>query len=73
MGSTLDYLAEKFQLDLNAKSPIEILKINGLAFGKGVTERIKFANGKATPGYENTGEREAPAVASLLKNGFPSR
>jgi hypothetical protein len=33
-------------------------------------ERIRFVNGKATAGYENRGERIAPALETLLKRGF---
>ena len=61
------------QVGVRAEDKIEKLKISGLAFGKGVTERIKFVNGKATTGYENTGERESPSIESLLNTGFPAR
>jgi hypothetical protein len=61
------------QVGVRAEDKIEKLKISGLAFGRGVTERIKFVSGQATSGYENTGEGEAPAMEALLKRGFPSR
>ena len=60
------------KLAVRAEDMIETLKINGLAFGKGVVERIHFHNGKATVGYESTGEHDAPDMESLLKTGFPA-
>ena len=50
---------------------IERLTLSGVAFGEGVLSRIEFHNGRDLPGFENTGEREAPAMESLLKGGFP--
>ena len=43
--------------------------------GKGVAERIRFVPAKSKPafGSGSTGEIEAPARESLLKNGFPPR
>ena len=61
------------QVGVRAENKIAKLKFSGLAFGQGVTERIKFVSGQATSGYENTGEGEAPAMDALLKNGFPNR
>lgn len=61
------------QVAVRAEDQIEELKISGLAFGKGVTERIKFSNGKAGSGYENSGAQEAPPMEELLKNGFSRR
>lgn len=63
------------QVAVRAEDMIEQLKISGLAFGKGVAERIRFvpARSKSASGFENAGEREAPAMGPLLKNGFPSR
>lgn len=58
---------------VRAEDGIEKLVVTGLAFGPGVGERIRFVNGKATPGYENTGEREAIAQDVLLKEGFRDR
>ncbi|MFZ5832243.1 MAG: right-handed parallel beta-helix repeat-containing protein [Planctomycetota bacterium] len=55
---------------VRAEDEIEILRISGLAFGEGVKERIRFVNGKATAGYQNTGERTAPALDALLKGGL---
>ncbi len=59
------------QLGVRAEDKLERLKITGLAYGKGVSERIRFVNGKDLPGYENLGEHDAPALESLLKTGFP--
>ena len=61
------------QVGVRAEDKIEKLKISGLAFSERVTDRIKFVNGKATPGYENTGERDALPIKLLLTKGFPSR
>lgn len=58
---------------VRAEDKIEVLKINGLAFGEGVKQRVTFVNGKATSGYENTGEREAVGMDVLLKQGFQVR
>ena len=44
-----------------------LVKITGLAFGKGVGERIRFVNGKAASGFESTGEHDAPPLESLLR------
>jgi hypothetical protein len=60
------------QVGVRAEDRIEKLKITGLGFGKGVTERIRFVNGKATPGYESTGEHDARPMDTLLKVGFRS-
>ena len=56
---------------VRAEDKIEVLKISGLLFGKGVGEPIRFTNGKATAGYENKRQGEAPPIELLLKNGFP--
>ena len=56
---------------VRAEDKIELLKIDKLAFGPGVTNRIKFVNGAATPGYESKNERPAPPLDTLLKTGFP--
>lgn len=58
---------------VRAEDKIELLHITGMAFGPAVAERIAFHNGKATAGYQNTGEHEAPEMESLLKGGFPVR
>jgi len=60
------------QFGVRAEDKIEKLVIRNLAFGDGVAERLRFVNGRAASGYENTGEREAPPMESLLKNGFPA-
>ena len=61
------------QLAVRAEDKIEVLKIQGLAFGKGVRERIRFYSGKAPAGFESSGERDAPAMEWLLNQGFPAR
>lgn len=55
---------------VRAEDKIEQLVVTGLGFGSGVEERISFHNGKATPGYQNTGEHEAPPMERLLSTGF---
>ena len=70
--SITDCAIYETQFGVRAEDKIEKLKISGLAFGKGVTERIRFVNGRATGGYENIGEHEAPPMESLLKDGFPN-
>ena len=61
------------QLGVRAENKIEQLNIVGLGFGRGVGERIKFVNGKPDSSFENQGEYTAPAMETLLKNGFKSR
>jgi len=52
---------------------IRDLKIERLGFGKNVERRYQEAGGGAEGGYVNTGEYDAPALETLLQNGFPSR
>jgi hypothetical protein len=56
-------------IGVRAEDEIEQLKIARLGFGSGVVERIKFVNGQATAGFENTGEHDAPPLDPLLKRG----
>jgi hypothetical protein len=58
---------------VRAEDMIEQLKINRLAIGPGVGERLHFHGGKPTSGFDDSGELDAPPMESLLKNGFPSR
>ena len=55
---------------MRAEDKIDVLKLNSLAFGKGVKERIRFVDGKATSGFESKGERDAPDMTELLRKGF---
>jgi hypothetical protein len=55
------------QTGVRAEDRIEQLQINGLAFGPGVRERVRFVNGRPGPGYENTGEHDAPPLETPLK------
>lgn len=50
----------------------ENLKIDKLAFGKGITRKYQILMNQPGPGYENRGEYIAPALEELLKQGFPS-
>lgn len=61
------------QVGVRAEDKIEQLKIRDLAFGPGVKSRLEKHNGKDLPGFDNSGEHEAPPMESLLKNGFPAR
>ena len=49
------------------------VKIERLGFGKGIGRRYQKSGGGAGEGYVNTGEYDAPAIETLLQNGFPSR
>jgi len=55
------------KLGIRAEDGIELLKITGLGFGKEVTDRIQFVKGRATAGYSNVGEYDAPPMEA-----FPS-
>ncbi|MFZ4765030.1 MAG: right-handed parallel beta-helix repeat-containing protein [Roseimicrobium sp.] len=55
------------QTGVRAEDKIEQLKIRGLAFGRGVTTKYQFANGKPGEGYENVNEHEAPPLETVLK------
>ena len=61
------------QTGVRAEDKIEQLKLIRLGFGAGVKSRIEFHGGKVLPGFENTGEHEAPPMESLLKSGLPAR
>jgi parallel beta helix pectate lyase-like protein len=49
----------------------ENLKIDRLAFGKGVGKKYHIIKSQTGPGFEARGEYEAPAFETLLKSGFP--
>ena len=51
----------------------ENLKIERLGFGKNVTRKYHIIKNQPGPGYQNKGEYEAPALETLLKQGFPTR
>lgn len=71
--SIVDCAIYDTQLGVRAEDKIEQLAITGLGFGQGVGERIRFVNGKPGSGYENRGEHTAPAMDTLIKNGFTPR
>ncbi len=58
------------QVGVRAEDKIEQLNIRGLAFGKDVRTRHERHNGKELPGFESTGEHDAPPKEALLKSGF---
>ncbi len=58
------------QVGVRAEDKIEQLKIIDLAFGPGVPSRMERHNGKELPGFESSGEHDAPPMETLLKTGF---
>lgn len=54
------------QVGVRAEDMIRDLKIIGMAYGPEVKSRVEFHKGKDLPGYENTGEHEAPAMSELI-------
>lgn len=54
------------QVAVRAEDKIEQLHLAGMAYGPGVLSRIEFQNGKDLPGYQSTGERDAPPIQELL-------
>lgn len=58
---------------VRAEDKIEQFKLIGLAFGSDVKARLERHNGKDLPGFENTGEREAPPLETLLMQGFTAK
>ncbi len=58
---------------VRAEDGIDPLKIDRLAFGPDVANRVQFVQGKPGPGYENRGEGAAPPLEALLRQGFPAR
>jgi hypothetical protein len=71
--SIIDCAIYDTKFGVRAEDKIEQLKINGLGFGSGVGERLRFVNGKPGIGYENQREHTAPAMDVLLKSGFEAR
>lgn len=59
------------QVGVRIEDRIAELKITRLLFGPDVTKKYREAGGGAGPGYENTGEAAAPAIETLLQDGFP--
>lgn len=54
------------QVGVRAEDKIENLKIIRMAFGPEVKSREERHGGKELPGYENSGEHEAPPIDSLI-------
>lgn len=54
------------QVGVRVEDLIQDLKITGMAYGPEVKTRVEFHKGKKPPGYENTGEHEAPAISELV-------
>jgi len=55
---------------IRAEDRIERLQISRLAWGPDVAERLRFVNGRPTSGFEQTGDRTAPPLDTLLRDGF---
>jgi hypothetical protein len=58
------------KVGVRIEDKIRDLKIDGLGFGPGVQRKYHAVSGGAGPGYQNVGERPAPAFEQLLKQGF---
>lgn len=56
---------------MRAEDRIDVLKLTRLGFGGDIGQRVQFVQGRSAAGVAITGEHEAPAPDSLLKNGFP--
>jgi hypothetical protein len=54
------------QVGVRAEDKIEQLKLTRMAWGSGVKSRIERHNGKELPGFENTGDHEAPLISELI-------
>jgi hypothetical protein len=61
------------QTGVRAEDKLEVLKLTSLGFAGDIARRVYFVNGKATSGFENAGEHDAPSADELLKKGFPAR
>lgn len=57
-------------LGVRAEDKIEVLRINGLRFGSGVAEQVRFVNGRPGAGVEIGQGAPAPSLETLLKDGF---
>jgi hypothetical protein len=55
---------------VRAEDKIEHLRINGLAFGGGVSRKLQFAGGKPAGGGPTLGDLAAPDRETLLRDGF---
>lgn len=59
------------QTGVRAEDNIEQLKLIRTAWGEGVKSRVEFHGGKNPPGFENSGEREAPSIDELVTKAKP--
>lgn len=60
------------QTGVRAEDRIEVLKLIRLGYGGDIGQRVQFVQGRSATGVEISGEHEAGAPDSLLKNGFPT-
>lgn len=60
------------QTGVRAEDSIESLKLTRFGYGGDIRQRLHFVSGKPTVGVTITAEHDAPSVADLLKNGFPT-
>lgn len=52
---------------VRAEDKIALLKLHNIGYGGQIDERVRFVNGGAEAGYENTGETEASSAEEALK------
>jgi hypothetical protein len=59
------------QVGVRAEDKIEQLKMSGMAWGPGVKSRMERHNGKELPGFETSGNHDAPPIEELLSKPAP--
>jgi hypothetical protein len=59
------------KVGVRTEDGIRDLKIRGLGFGPGIGRKYYAVGGGTGPGYENTGEHQAPPFEQILQKGFP--
>lgn len=55
------------EVAVRAEDRIVGLKLRGMAYGPGVKTRLSLHGGKELPGFEETGERDAPPLENVLE------
>jgi hypothetical protein len=58
------------KIGVRMEDKIRDLKIERLGFGPGVERKYTMAGGGVGPGYQNTGEHQAPPFEQILQKGF---
>ncbi len=59
------------QTAVRTEDGIELLKLVRIGFGGKIGNRVDFAGGRTTKGFQNSGEYDAPPIEELLRNGIP--